>query len=266
MGWNRILESYFKYKCSTFFNYWSVWWILAENKVSARPSYTHISRCLCVLFCLEGQADTVKTSHYPSRIRLPREQKTTLFTALLSSLGGWNGLFLSDPGQRSGSHMRVRQSQLQLSVQRHTSHLNKWNGPQKVKCGASLNIKPRITDEMEARSCFISRQPQSASPRSLSGSLGTLPTCSINAHCRVFFVKKRLEETINTGDKMPGRGVCSSARLCCTDTVSSGAACFRHELQQRMSPSRLGRRISVQLEQQYSLSEIWMNRWWKSQL
>lgn len=161
--------------------------------------------------------------------------------------------------------MSVRQSQLQLSVQRLTSHLNKWNGPQKVKCGASLNIKPRITDEMEARSCFINSQPQSSSPRSLSGSLGTLPTRSINTHCRLFFVKKRLEETINTHDKMPGCGMCSSAKKWCTDTFSSCAACFPHELQQMMIPSPLGKRIRVQVEQQYK-SEIWLNCWWKCYL
>lgn len=82
--------------------------------------------------------------------------------------------------------------------------LNKLKRAQKEKCSASSNIKCSITDELEARSCFISSWIWHSSPLSLSGNLGTLPIRSINTHCRLFFVKKRLEESINTHDKMPG--------------------------------------------------------------
>lgn len=40
-------------------------------------------------------------------------------------------------------------------------HLNKWNGSQKEKYSASSNIKLSITDELETRSCFITRRRQS---------------------------------------------------------------------------------------------------------
>lgn len=179
---------------------------LRTGLTSVSYTYRHVVMCafLCARMVMTKRSGRYCKDEPPSPEDQPSawaENHALQLHCLAALASGLALLVTKDPGQRLSSHTRVRQSRLQLSVQQHTSHLNKWNGPRKVKCGASLNIKARITDEMEARSCFISSQPQSSSPHSLSGSLGTLPTRSINTHCRLFFVKKRLEETINTHDK-----------------------------------------------------------------
>lgn len=171
-----------------------------DTVVQLSPRLHHVSVCLCSSLCAqsrpEGQTDVVNTSESPSRInQLHKQNKKTkkietnhYITSHLQLLEMWTVLpphwgFWPQPTRPPGNPSVTVMDGRPVTLH----HLNKWNGAQKEKYSASSNIKLSNTDELETRSCFITRRLQD-SP--LSGNLGTVPKRSIITDYRLFFPRK----------------------------------------------------------------------------